>query len=50
MLAKKNQSSLVRMAILNMYVIPAYFWTDNKEDMVHRQAREAFYDGPFVAR
>ena len=33
-----------------MYIAPAYFYTDEKEKMPHRQAREAFYDGPFVAK
>ena len=40
---------MVRFVILNMSIMPSYFYTDEKEKMPHKQAREAFYDGPFVA-
>lgn len=36
LLAKKKQSSTVKLAILNMYVAPAYFYTDKKEGMPHK--------------
>lgn len=36
LLAKKKQSHMIRIAILNMYVAPAYFQTDKKESMPHK--------------
>ena len=41
---------MVKMALLNMYIAPAYYFTDKKEKMPHKQAREAAYDGPFVVK
>ena len=36
LLAQKKQSNLVRFVILNMYLAPAYFMTDEREKMPHR--------------
>ena len=49
-LAQMGQSNLVKLAILNQYVVPAYHFTDRKEDMPHKQARQAQYDCPYMAK
>ena len=50
LMAQKKQASMVRFAIMNMAIAPSYWFTDDKEKMPHKQAREASYDGPFVAK